>query len=70
MPSSKRPPAKKPSSESSSQTGRSATLEYMKASGIPLTRERYLNLAYMGKPPEELGAEEEAMLPEMFRRKD
>jgi hypothetical protein len=35
---------------------------------IPLTRENYLNLAYLGNPPEELCAEEESMLPEMFQR--
>lgn len=34
---------------------------------IPLTRENYLDLAYMGDVPEELSAEEEADLPEEFQ---
>jgi hypothetical protein len=42
-------------------------LERMKSMGIPLTRENYLDLAYLGNPPEELSAEEEAELPEMFQ---
>lgn len=37
---------------------------------IPLTRENYLELAYMGEVPEELSAEEEAELPEQFRSLD
>lgn len=43
-------------------------LEYMKEQGIPLTRENYLNEAYMGEPPVELGPEEEVELPEEFQR--
>jgi len=39
-------------------------LDKMKQENIPLTRENYLALAYLGNPPEELGAEEEAELPE------
>jgi hypothetical protein len=39
----------------------------MKRYGIPLTRENYLNFAYLRKPPEELG-EEGGYLPEKFRR--
>jgi hypothetical protein len=34
---------------------------------IPITRESYLELAYMGEVPEELTAEEEANLPPMLR---
>tara|TARA_R110002050_G_scaffold9797_1_gene34521 strand:- start:5575 stop:5712 length:138 start_codon:yes stop_codon:yes gene_type:complete len=37
---------------------------------IPLTRENYLDLAYMGDVPDELSAEEEAELPEHFRNPD
>lgn len=44
-----------------------AVLEYMKQKNIPLTRERYLNLAYFGNPPEKLTAEQEAELPEEFQ---
>jgi hypothetical protein len=38
-------------------------LDYMKANHIPLTRANYLSLAFMGNPPKELGAEEEADMP-------
>ena len=34
---------------------------------IKLTREVYLELAYFGNPPDELGPEEEAELPEEFQ---
>jgi hypothetical protein len=43
-------------------------LEKMKEEGIPMTRENYLELAYMGNPPEELDGEEEAALPEQFQK--
>ena len=43
------------------------TFEYMKKNGVPLTREDYLDYAYLGNPPEHLTAEEEAQLPEQFR---
>ena len=36
---------------------------------IPLTRENYLDLTYMGDVPGELSAEEEAELPEEFQTK-
>ena len=42
-------------------------LEYMKKHGIPLTREKYLEMAYLGRPPA-LCAEEEAELPEEFQQ--
>jgi hypothetical protein len=42
-------------------------LEYMKKHNIPLTKEKYLELAYFGNPPAELSAEEESMLPERFQ---
>jgi hypothetical protein len=42
-------------------------LEKMKALGLPMTRENYLYLAYLGNPPDELGPEEEAELPEQFQ---
>ena len=44
-----------------------AVLEYMKQKKIPLTRERYLNLAYMGEVPEPLSAEEEAQIPKEIK---
>jgi hypothetical protein len=39
----------------------------MRNHSIPITREKYLELAYFGGPPEELSAEEEANLPPMLR---
>lgn len=42
-------------------------LEFMRKNGIPETRENYLEIAYMGTPPEELDAEEEAQLPPQFQ---
>lgn len=42
-------------------------LAYMKKHHYPMNRETYLNLAYMGNPPEELCAEEEAQIPEQFQ---
>lgn len=42
----------------------SIVLDYMKKHNIPLTRENYLIVAYLGNPPEHLGAEEEAEIPE------
>ena len=44
-------------------------LEYMRRHQIPLTREEYIKLAYLGERNNEgLSAEEEAELPEQFRR--
>lgn len=43
-------------------------LRWMMENGVSLTRESYLNVAYMGNPPKELGPEEEAELPEQFQR--
>jgi hypothetical protein len=42
-------------------------LEKMKQAGIPMTRENYLELAYLGQPPAELSGEEESELPEQFQ---
>jgi len=42
-------------------------LNKMKELGVPETRQNYLDFAYLGTPPKELSAEEEAMLPEQFR---
>jgi len=43
-------------------------LRFMKEHNIPLTRENYLDVAYLGNPPGELSAEEEAELPEEFQQ--
>jgi hypothetical protein len=42
-------------------------VNHMKKHGIPVTRENYLDFAYLGNPPEELGPEEEAELPEEIK---
>jgi hypothetical protein len=43
-------------------------VEYLDKHGVPITRENYLNVAYLGDPPKELGAEQEAALPEELRK--
>jgi hypothetical protein len=43
-------------------------LDLMRHHRIPITRESYLELAYMGEPPEELSAEEEMNLPPEQRK--
>ena len=45
-----------------------SVIDFMKEHGISLTRENYLEVAYMGTPPAELDAEAEAALPPQFRR--
>ena len=55
------------SSRSGSTKDENPTVEYLKKNKVPVTRENYLNLAYLGNPPKELNAEEEAMLPEELR---
>jgi hypothetical protein len=42
-------------------------MRLMKKYDIPLTRENYLNLAYMGEVPEQLSAEQDADLPVELR---
>jgi hypothetical protein len=41
----------------------------MREAGIPITREEYTYIAYMGQPPEEWTAELEAELPEELQLK-
>lgn len=38
-------------------------LDWMKKYGVPLTRENYLDLNYLGNVPDEIGPEIEAELP-------
>jgi hypothetical protein len=38
-------------------------LEAMRKNNVPLTRENYLHIAYMGDVPEEIGGEIEASIP-------
>ena len=38
-------------------------LRLMIEKGVPLTRQNYLDIAYMGAPPEEIGGEIEASIP-------
>ena len=44
-----------------------STLELMKKHKVPMTRENYLYLEYMGTPPEEIGGEIEAEIPQEIR---
>ena len=63
MPLNSEPEASMPPS------GKDGFLLMMEKYEIPLTRENYLDLVYLGNAPEELSAEEEAELPEMFQAK-
>lgn len=57
---------------SKSRDGRRSTsglVNLMRRFNIPVTRQSYLELAYMGQPPEELSAEEEAEFPPELQRK-
>jgi len=47
-----------------------AVVTPMKKAGIPVTRERYLRLAFLGNLPEDFSPEEEMMLPPRLRRSD
>jgi hypothetical protein len=42
-------------------------LAYMIKKGIPLTREKYISMAYLGHPPEPWTAAHEGELPEAFQ---
>ena len=55
--------------ESDHQTGSGdGVIDFMRYTGVPITHENYLDLAYMGEPPKELSAEEEANLPPEVRK--
>ena len=47
--------------------GTDPLVAWMIKNKIPVTRERYLDLAYGGNPPLVLGAEQEMLLPEEIR---
>jgi hypothetical protein len=42
-------------------------LEPMKKNRVPLTRQNYLDIAYMGAPLDEIGGEIEASIPQEIR---
>ena len=42
-------------------------LALLREFNLPVTREDYLNLSYLGRPPKQLSAEEEADLPKEIR---
>ena len=44
------------------------TIAWLKKHNYPLTRENYLEVAYLGDVPNPFPAELESMLPEQFRR--
>jgi hypothetical protein len=46
---------------------RSGTLRRMIQSGAPLTREKWISMAYLGHPPHPWTAEHEMDVPEPFR---
>jgi len=44
-----------------------STLKFLKENNLPITRENYLYVAYLGNSPEELDAEVEMELPKNLR---
>jgi hypothetical protein len=64
QPNVKRPELKM---EKTSDRELSPTMALMKEAGEPLTRENYLNLAFLGNPPSRLHPEEEAEMPDAFQ---
>ena len=55
---------------STPQPGRNedGVIALMKKFNLPMTREQYIELAYLGEEPEIFGAELEEALPEQFRK--
>tara|TARA_R110000803_G_C11954883_1_gene318091 strand:- start:65 stop:238 length:174 start_codon:yes stop_codon:yes gene_type:complete len=49
------------------QAGKDEIAEMMEKAGLPMDRETYLKIAFFGEAPEELSAEQEADIPEMFK---
>jgi hypothetical protein len=45
----------------------SPTLKHMIKNGLPLTREKFISMNYLGHPPEPWTDEHEAELPEPFQ---
>ena len=54
--------------ESTPQRGTDPLERLMNRLGVPVTRQSYLDLAYLGRPPAELSAEEEANIPKSLRK--
>ena len=55
--------------ESAPRSGKvDGLLALMKRTGVPLTRQHYLNLLHMGRPPSQLTPEQEEELPHQFRQ--
>ena len=50
--------------------GTDPIVDTMLRHNIPLTREHYLDMAFLGRDPDDLDAEEEEDIPEPFQRKD
>lgn len=44
----------------------SGLMALMRRTGVPLTREHYLNLKHLGEPPQQLGPEEQEELDRLF----
>lgn len=51
------------------QQSKDPLVKTMRSLRIPITRDNYLNLAYFGEVPKELGAEQEAELPEQLQQR-
>ena len=57
---------KKPETESTKPQGDTVT-RLLEEAGEPVNRENYLNLAYLGNPPQELDPEVEEAIPPQAR---
>jgi hypothetical protein len=64
----RKPAPSAPPAVSSGQTGQDQLLQEMQRLGIPLTRENYLDAAYLGEAPEPLPAELEEQLPRELQK--
>lgn len=53
---------------SNTETNDDPLVAFLKRHNIPVTRENYIDLAFLGDPPDPWTEEDEAELPEEFRR--
>ncbi len=58
----------KPQAESNHQTGTDPVSAKLVQLGLPVTRENWIKLAWLGQPPAEWGPENEAELPPGLRQ--
>lgn len=62
--------SKRPKTESTEPEESDEILDWMRENNLPLTRQEYLNVRFMGEVPKELSAEQELDMPVQFRQLD